>query len=47
MLFKSIVGIGVIALSVGVAGCNRPAQETRDEAKETAAPCRGVSPAPG
>ena len=37
MLFKSIVGISVIAVSVVVAGCNRPAQETRDEAKETAA----------
>ena len=37
MLFKSTVGIGAIALSVGVAGCNRPAQETRDDAKETAA----------
>ena len=39
MLFKSIVGIGVIAVSVGIgiAGCNRAAQETRDEAKETAA----------
>ena len=37
MLFKSIVGIGVIALSVGIAGCSRPAQETRDEAKETSA----------
>ena len=24
MLFKSIVGIGAIAVSVGVAGCNRP-----------------------
>ena len=37
MLFKSIVGIGAIALSVGASGCNRPAQETRDDAKETAA----------
>ena len=37
MLVRSIVGIGAIALSVGVAACNRPAQETRDEAKDTAA----------
>ena len=37
MLFKSTVGIGAIALSVGLAGCNRPAQETRDEARETSA----------
>jgi hypothetical protein len=37
MLFKYTVGIAAIALSVGVAGCNRAAQETRDEAKETAA----------
>ena len=37
MLFKSIVGIGAIALSFGMAGCNRPAQETRDEAKKTSA----------
>jgi hypothetical protein len=37
MLFKSTVGIGVIALSFGITGCNRPAQETRDEAKETSA----------
>ena len=37
MLFKSTVGIGAITLSVVVAGCNRPAQETRDDAKETAA----------
>jgi hypothetical protein len=36
MRFTSIVGIGVIALA-GVAGCNRAAQETRDEAKDTAA----------
>ena len=36
MLSKSTVGIAVIAVSVGVAGCNRPAPETRDEAKETA-----------
>ena len=37
MLIKCTVGIGAIALSVGVSGCNRPAQETRDDAKETAA----------
>ena len=37
MLFKSTVGMGAIALLVGVASCNRPAQETRDDAKETAA----------
>ena len=37
MLFKSIVGIGAIAVALGVSGCDRPAQETRDEAKDTAA----------
>jgi hypothetical protein len=37
MLFKYTVGIAAIAMSVGIAGCNRPAQETRDDAKDTAA----------
>jgi hypothetical protein len=37
MLFKSIVGIGALALSVGVSACNRAAQETRDDARDTAA----------
>ena len=37
MHFKSIVGMAAVVLAVGVAGCNRAAQETRDEAKETAA----------
>ena len=46
MLFKSTVGIGAIALSVGVSGCNRPAQETRDDAKETAAQVRTPRPTP-
>jgi hypothetical protein len=35
MLFRSIVGVGVVVLSVGAGGCKRPAQETRDEAKST------------
>jgi hypothetical protein len=34
MRFRYMVGIGAVALSLGIAGCNRPAQETRDEAKE-------------
>jgi murein L,D-transpeptidase YcbB/YkuD len=37
MLCRSIVGLAAVALSIGVAGCNRPAQETRDDAKDTAA----------
>jgi len=37
MLFKSTVGIGAIALSIRVSRCNRPAQQTRDDAKDTAA----------
>jgi len=36
MLCRSIVGLAAVVLSIGVAGCNRPAQETRDEAKDTA-----------
>jgi hypothetical protein len=36
MLYRFIVGLAAV-LSIGLAGCNRPAQETRDEAKETAA----------
>ena len=36
MLFRSTVGLAAV-LSIGIAGCNRPAQETRDEAKDTAA----------
>jgi hypothetical protein len=35
MRFRSIVGLAAV-LSVGVAGCNRPAQETRDEARDAA-----------
>jgi len=37
MYFKSTVGTGVLCLSIGIAGCNGPAQETRDEAKKTSA----------
>lgn len=37
MLCRSIVGIGAVVLAVGAGGCNRPAQETRDEAKADAA----------
>jgi len=33
MRFRYTVGIGAVALSFAVAGCNRPAQETRDDAK--------------
>jgi hypothetical protein len=33
MLLRYIVGTGAVALSLGIAGCNRPAQETRDDAK--------------
>ena len=34
MRFRYIVGAGAVALSLGIASCNRPAQETRDEAKD-------------
>lgn len=36
MQFRFIVGLAAV-VSIGVVGCNRPAQETRDEAKDTAA----------
>ena len=35
MGYRFIVGLAAV-LSIGLAGCNRPAQETRDEAKDTA-----------
>jgi hypothetical protein len=35
MLFRSIVWTSSLALSLGIVACNRPAQETRDEAKST------------
>jgi hypothetical protein len=34
-MFKSTVGIAVLGLTIGAGGCNSPAQETRDDAKET------------